>query len=165
VGYWAAAQLAPNRISLALSCLQIAGYEVYAPRLRQYRISHGRKIERRPSLLFPSYIFCAIVTTWREARWCPGVIRLVMDGAEQPAKVPARVIDELRARERGGLIELPTPPRLQRGDRVRVIRGPFEGHLALYAGQAPHERVMVLLALLGSQQRAELAARDVAPVA
>jgi hypothetical protein len=46
------------------------------------------------------------------------------------------------------------------GERVRITRGPLAGHLGLYADQRPHERVLVLLALLGGQQRVELA-RDV----
>jgi hypothetical protein len=37
--------------------------------------------------------------------------------------------------ERDGLIELPKPPRFQRGDNVRITDGPFREHLALYDGQ------------------------------
>jgi hypothetical protein len=40
---------------------------------------------------------------------------------------------------------------------VRVLAGPLQGQLGLYAGQRSHERVLVLLALLGGQQRVELA--------
>ena len=32
---------------------------------------------------------------------------------------------------------------------MRILAGPFEGHLGLYAGMRAHERVLVLLALLG----------------
>jgi transcription antitermination factor NusG len=42
------------------------------------------------------------------------------------------------------------------GERVRILGGPFEGHLGLYAGMRPHARVEVLLALLGGQQRVTL---------
>jgi hypothetical protein len=38
-----------------------------------------------------------------------------------------------------------------------VLDGVVAGHLGLYAGQRPHERVLVLLALLAGQQRVELA--------
>src|SRR5262249_33626311 len=38
---------------------------------------------------------------------------------------------------------------------------PFTGHLALYAGMAPHERVAVLLALLGGQTRVTLPKGDI----
>ena len=38
-----------------------------------------------------------------------------------------------------------------------MLQGPFAGQLGLYAGMRPHERVLVLLQLLGGQQRVELA--------
>ena len=89
-----------------------------------------------------------------------GVIRLLMD-AQQPARVPNAVIDGIREREVGGVVRLPKPPRLKPGDRVRVLRGPFEGHFGLYEGMAPHDRVMVLLSMLGTQVRTEMADADV----
>jgi hypothetical protein len=46
---------------------------------------------------------------WHAARWSPGVVRIVLDGMV-PAKVPDRVIAELRERERGGVVQLPEAP-------------------------------------------------------
>ena len=74
-----------------------------------------------------------------------------------PAQLGNHIIDELRARERGGAVELPRREKFKVGDRVKVLQGPFANHFGLYAGQRPHERVLVLLALLGGQQRVELA--------
>ena len=45
--------------------------------------------------------------------------------------------------------------------KVRILQGPFAGQLGLYAGMRANERVLVLLALLGGQQRVELAKDDV----
>ena len=73
-----------------------------------------------------------------------------------PAKVPDQVIDEIRWREVRGAVELPQAPGMKIGERVRVLAGPFQGHLGLYADMKPHQRVEVLLALLGSQQRVTL---------
>ena len=160
--FWCAAHLMPKREAVATQCLTLAGFETYLPRLRECRVVRGRRVEITPAL-FPGYLFIAIVLQWHGARWCPGVLNLIMDGAK-PARVPDAVIAELRGRERDGLIELVKPPRLRRGDPVRIVRGPFRDHLALYAGQAPHERVAVLLQLLGGQQRAELPASAVEPV-
>src|SRR5262249_53356348 len=157
--YWAAAQLRPSQTRLALHCLALAGYAVYVPRLRVRRARRGHDVEAAP-LLFPGYAFVQVVLQWRAAHYAPGVIRLVQDG-QQPARVPDAVITELKGRERDGLIELPKPRILQAGDPVRIRRGPFAGHLALYAGMAPHERVAVLLALLGGAQRVTLAGSDV----
>ena len=99
--------------------------------------------------LFPGYAFVAIMLQWHAARWCPGIRGMVMDG-DKPAKVPDAVIDDLKKRERDGLIELPPPPGLQRGDRVRIVRGAFAGQLALFDGMRSHQKVpAVLLQLLG----------------
>ena len=73
-----------------------------------------------------------------------------------PARVPDTVIDGLRASERDGLIDLPRPPRFARGDKVRITRGPFREHLALYDGQTANQRVAVLLRPLGGERRIEL---------
>ena len=81
-----------------------------------------------------------------------------MDGAT-PAKVPDEVIAEIRSRERKGANEL--PPKLRRGDRVRVVCGPFRDHLAIYTGMSGRDRVTVLLRLLGSERRILLPRSDV----
>ena len=47
---------------------------------------------------------------------------------------------------------------------MRVLTGPFEGCLGLYAEIRPHERVLVLLALLGGEQRVELARENIEAV-
>ena len=161
--YWAAAQLQPQRDGLALHCLSAAGYQVYAPRLRERRTVHGRAVVRTP-LLFPGYLFVLIELQWSQARWSPGVVRLIMDGLA-PAVVPDPVIGALRARERGGLIELQRPPRFNPGDRIQVMRGPFAGCVGLYAGMRPHARIEVLLTLLGGPQRVTLPKGDFEAVA
>lgn len=158
--YWACARLELHRERIAQHFLQLAGFETYLPRLRERRRRNGRVIERRP-LLFPSYGFVLLVDGWWQARWCAGVAGLIMNGA-QPACVADSIIDEIRSRERDELVEL--APRLQRGDQVRILRGPFREQLALYQGQAPHERVAVLLSLLGGQRRITVPKDDVEPM-
>jgi transcriptional antiterminator RfaH len=158
VAYWTAAQLEPNRERIALHLLTQERFIVYAPRLRVRRTVRGRR-EDREAPLFPGYCFVWIELQWHRARWCPGIRRLVMDGL-QPAKVPDVVIEEIRGRERNGAIELPKR-RLKPGDPVRLLAGPFQGHLAIYAGMSGLERVAVLLRVLGSQQRVTLARRDI----
>src|SRR5262249_1893581 len=152
----------PRRERLAQHCLALAGYETYLPRLREVRHSHGRKIEVRPPL-FPGYCFVAITLQWHAARWSVGVVRLGMDGGE-PARVPGAVINDIRAREVRGLVELPTPPLAQFGDAMRVLRGPFAGRVGLYAGMRPRQRVEILLQLLGDARRVTLAADAVEAV-
>jgi transcriptional antiterminator RfaH len=159
--FWCAARLRPQHENYALHCLGVSGFAVYFPKLRQSRTVRGRRVKVSPPL-FPGYAFVWIELQWHAARWSPGILGLIMDGAA-PARVPDRIIAEIRGRERNGLIELPKAPGLRRGDRVRITAGPFTDHLALYQGQAPHERVEVLLALLGGSQRVTLPESDVEP--
>jgi transcriptional antiterminator RfaH len=155
MSYWACAQLEFNRTRLALHCLsRVAGYEIYNPQLPEQRRRYGRKI-MGVSQLFPAYVFVLIVSGWWNARWSPGVVRLVMDGLV-PARVPDAVISEIRGRERNGFVELPKPRGLAPGTRVRVVSGPLSEQIGLLAVLQPHERVVVLLSLLGGQQRVEL---------
>jgi transcriptional antiterminator RfaH len=161
MGYWCAAQLQTNREGLALHMLeQIEGFTVYAPRLRQRRRYHGRWVETTP-LLFVSYAFVLIELQWHRARWAPGVIRLIMDGL-QPAKVPDSAIAELRRREQNGAVELPKLSELAPGDQVRIVRGPLRDRLGLYQGMKSHERVALLLTMLGGARHVTLARSDVA---
>jgi transcriptional antiterminator RfaH len=159
MSYWAVAQLQPARSGLALHCLRLANFEVYQPLLRERRVRHGRRAEVVVPL-FVGYCFVSIQLQWIRAQYCPGVLRIVSIGQE-PARVSDRVIDELRGRERNGAIELPKPRGLHVGDPVRVRQGPFLGHIGVFAGMQPHERVAVLLALLGGQTRVELPRADV----
>jgi transcriptional antiterminator RfaH len=105
MAYWAVARLQPHRERLALHCLGLAGFTVYLPRLRSERVSHGRRMEICPPL-FPGYAFVSIEMQWSKARYAPGIVGLIMNGAG-PARVPDRVVAEIRSREVGGLVELP----------------------------------------------------------
>jgi transcriptional antiterminator RfaH len=154
--YWCCAQIEQSCDRLAWHTLTLAGYKVYQPLLREQRRSHhGRKIIATPPL-FPGYLFVWVVRGWWDARWSPGVVRLIMDGLV-PAHVPDAVISEIRSRERGGFVELLKPRGLKPGTRVRVVSGPLSEQIGMLAALRPHERVLVLLQLLGSQQRVELA--------
>jgi transcriptional antiterminator RfaH len=160
MSFWCAARFEPRRENVGKHFLGLAGYQVYIPLLRELRIRRGKKFEALEPL-FPGYGFISITNgQWRGARWSIGVASIVMDH-ESPAKVPDHVIDDIRA-EVAGAIELPqaTGPRVD--DPVRVIGGLFQGHLALYAGMKPHQRVEILLSFLGSRQRVNVPARDIA---
>jgi transcriptional antiterminator RfaH len=163
MSYWCAAQLEPRRerARLALHLLAQEKFVVYAPKLREQRIVRGRR-EDHETFLFPGYAFVLIQLQWSAARWCPGVVRLIMDGL-QPARVADEVIEAIRVRERNGAVVLPRNG-LKPGNKVRLLAGPFSGHCAVYAGMSGLERVAVLLHLLGSERRIILAQRDIETV-
>ena len=132
--YWACAQLQPSREALALHFLELAGFTTYTPRIRISR----RGARDVTQFLFPSYTFVGIELQWHTARWAPAVIRLVMSGGDEPAKVPAAVIDRIRSQERDGYVVLPNatlwlcPPDRDQfwtliADELRQVAEPGEG--------------------------------------
>jgi hypothetical protein len=78
MSYWAAARLQPHRQQLALKLLTLGGFETYFPLIRERRTVRGRSVMTTPPL-FPGYAFICIELQWHAARWCPGVLSLVMD--------------------------------------------------------------------------------------
>jgi transcription antitermination factor NusG len=161
--YWVCAQLETRRTRTALHFLKLNGFTTYAPRVRTQRVMPAHRGDGS-SWLFPGYAFVLIELQWHAARWSPGVVRLVSSGGAELAKVPVNVIEDLRSRELNGYVALPQKPGLKRGDKVQVTHGAFTGHLAIFEGMKPRERVEVLLLLFGSQQRVELPKANIQPV-
>jgi transcriptional antiterminator RfaH len=160
MAFWACAQTHPFKTKLAITNLTAIGFTTYVPHIVERIRNHG-KIVNRTTLLFPTYIFISIDLQWHAICAAPGVIRLIRDGMA-PARVPDRVIADIRAREVDGLIQLPERQQLRPGARVRVVGGPLRGLEGLVADMSGSERIGVLLHLLGSQRRIEISKDQVA---
>ena len=155
MSYWTAARLHPHRENLALNLLAMRGFKTYQPRIQERRTIRGRKT-LVTSALFPGYTFLVIELQWNDARYCPGVAALLMDGLV-PAHVPDREIAALLAQEHDGYIVLPDAPplspKLRIGSRVRIRNGPLIGFTGLCAGMSGRERIKVLLQIFGSSRQ------------
>ena len=149
MSFWAVVQTETQREHIARLLLMRLGYETYAPRI---------KIKQRVALLFPSYVFCRVIDRWYPILWTPGVLRVLMSG-ERPAALNEKIITSLRRREFGGFVKLPSKS-LRRGTKLKVIRGPFEGHIVLHDGMTGADRQRVLLAALGQDVTLELPKKD-----
>jgi transcriptional antiterminator RfaH len=163
--YWACARTEVQREAVAERHLGLAGFTTYVPRLKVERHiaranGHAHPVSATVPL-FPSYLFVSIIDRWYSIGSTIGVVHVLTDG-EHPARVPDRIIGDLRGREGvDGLIQLPTPPLFQRGERVRIIRGALRGQIAIFQDMKPKERIEVLLSILGAERQLELARRDV----
>jgi transcription antitermination factor NusG len=146
--YWCVARTEPRREAVAARFLGRAGYEVYLPRVRETHVNRGRRVTTAAPL-FACYAIVRVERGWWEARRSPGVIAIIMSG-DGPAKLADEIVDELKARERDGLVQLPEPPCLRPGDAVRITGGPLSGVLGIYSGMRGADRVAVLLGLLGT---------------
>ena len=161
---WYVVQTQVNGEAKAAQNLQRQGYEVYLPRYLKRR-HHARKMDFTAKPLFPRYMFVAInVATqrWRPIQSTFGVTRLVCNG-EDPAALPDGVVAALKAREDDkGFVKLDLRPAFAPGDKVRVLAGAFMDNAGLFNGLADHDRVSILLDILGRKVRVLLHADMVA---
>lgn len=113
----------------------------------------------RTESLFPRYVFVSVdpeVTSLAPVRSTRGVAGLVKFGGV-PAVVPDLVIAQIRLRldTETGLVQLQAPD-LQPGTKVRIAQGPLEGVEGIFRSVAGHDRVRVLLTLMGSEREVVL---------
>jgi transcriptional antiterminator RfaH len=152
---WYVVQTHVNAEAKAAANLDRQGFTVYLPRYLKRR-SHARKVETVSRALFPRYLFVAIdlaTQRWRAIQSTLGVSHLVCWNGH-PASVEDGVITALKAREGDrGFIKLAPRPAFSPGDRVRIVEGAFVDNVALVEGASDHERVAVLLDLLGRKVR------------
>jgi transcriptional antiterminator RfaH len=154
----------PRQEHKAQQHLRQQHFETYLPLCRQQRVRRTRRVEVTEPL-FPGYLFIRLDTTndnWAPIRSTPGVSRLVRFGSA-PAQVPDACVQGLRAHEGPeGVHELGGD--FQRGDRVKVLDGPFRDLEAVFLEPRGSERVMILLHVLGGLKPVEVSRGQVAPV-
>ncbi len=161
---WFVVQTQVNGEAKAAQNLRQQGYDIYLPRYLKRR-RHARKVDFTAKPLFPRYMFVAIdmaTQRWRSIQSTFGVSRLVCNG-DEPAAVPAGVVDALKQREdEKGFVKMDLRPSFAPGDKVRVLAGAFMDSAGLFNGMADHDRVSILLDMLGRKVRVLLDADMVA---
>lgn len=155
---WYAVQTKPRAELIAREHLARQGYDCLFPRVRRHlRTAEGMRA--RIEALFPRYIFLrndAGLQSLAPVRSTRGCIGLVRFGGE-PARVPDNVIASIRARLEGndGVARLDAPT-LVPGQQVRITDGPLAGLSAVFCAADGHERVRLLLNLLGQPRETVL---------
>jgi transcriptional antiterminator RfaH len=160
---WIVLRTRAGREGYALENVVGHGTEAYLPRILERQNHYGQKLAVAVPL-FPTYLF-VYVDRWRDLLSVFGIIGVIMRGSD-PDFVPNRVITEIRARESDGLVVLPkAKPQIGLNSTVRVTNGPFRDHTGIVAGMREHQRVRVLLELMGRKTDVLFAERDLALVA
>jgi transcriptional antiterminator RfaH len=155
---WYVVQTQVNGEAKAAQNLLRQGFEIYLPRYLKRR-RHARKVDFAAKPLFPRYLFVAIdvaAQRWRSIQSTQGVSRLVCHG-EEPAALPNGVLGALKAREDDrGFVRMEARAAFTPGDKVRVLAGAFMDSAGLFDGMGDHDRVAILLDLLGRKVRVHL---------
>ena len=151
---WYVAHTKPNGEARALANLVRQGFEVYLPRFRKWR-RHARRSERVAAPLFPRYLFVAFdaaTARWNTIHFTLGVQHLVCTG-DVPAPVPSGIVEDIKAREDGGFVNLGRLREFHPGDRVRIASNSLSNQVGLFERMDDGERVVVLLDILGRHVR------------
>jgi transcriptional antiterminator RfaH len=161
---WYVVQTQANAEHKAVAHLGRQGFTTYLPRYLKRR-RHARRVEIVPRPLFPRYLFVSIdvgVQRWRSIYSTVGVSSL-LGTSDEPLAVAGEVVEALRRRENGaGFVKLDQRPHFSMGQKIRVLEGVFTDLLGLYDGMPDHDRVAVLLDLLGRKVRILVDAEAVA---
>ena len=155
--HWYLIHSKPQQEYLAKNNLERQGYEIYVPLAPVHRRRRGR-IRTEVGPMFPRYLFIRLneaVDNWGPIRSTLGVTELVKFG-QKPAHVPNNLIDTLKEREDANGIQVLPPKILQKGQKIRILEGPFEGYEGVFEVKSGRERVMILLKILEKQSRLEI---------
>jgi transcriptional antiterminator RfaH len=156
---WCVAHTQPLKEHVAQQHLLDQGYEVYIPRFKKI-CRHARKFEEKLVPLFPGYVFIGMdleSARWRSINGTRGVSHLLMSNDLNPAKVPACVIDDLRSQEIGdGIVPVASLVNFVKGEKVRIVEGPFSDQLAFFESMDDKSRVQLLLIFMGRKMKITL---------
>lgn len=148
---WFVVQTNPQREGFVEE--RLAAFESYLPRFKN--------IKGAIKPLFPGYIFAASVANWGQICSTLGVRALLMAG-EHPAILSGKVIASWKAKEKGGLVQLPPPPRFRIGEKLTILRGSLKYREVIYAGMSGKDREKVLIEMLGGQVSLIVPTQDLA---
>ena len=163
--HWYVIQTKPRQESVAEDNLKRQSFEVYFPQITEPR-RHRGKWKEVIQPLFPRYLFVRLDLSRDNTapiRSTHGVTKLVRFG-EIPRPVPDTFIRELQQSQdlETGLHQ-PHTLLFKKGDEVVVISGPMEGLKGLFQATTGHERVTILLEMLGRQNIVVLNQNNVLP--
>jgi transcription elongation factor/antiterminator RfaH len=161
---WYLLHTRPNNECKAEFNLAAQGFAAFLPRIDK-TIRHARQLKtvRRP--LFPRYLFVRFDTArdrWLSVCGTFGVARLFMQDG-RPVAVPCGIVEDLLAHSDAGVTRLDVE--LQKGQRVRILSGPFADFTATLARLDEGQRVEVLLEMMGAAVPVSVERRALAPAA
>lgn len=154
---WYVIYTKPRQEQLAVDNLLRQRYQVYFPKIKQLKRSRGRQ-QAQFEPLFPRYLFLqpeSAAHSISPVRSTLGVSTLVRFGMELAAMraETLHAIREFETRHNAARDEDISP--FQPGVRIHIAAGPLAGMEGLIS-HVSHERIIVLMQLLGQDTRVNL---------
>ena len=139
------------------------GFETFLPMIAYEKISQPKSFSLKP--MFPRYLFITINVekdNWHLIKSTRGVSHLVLFGNKFSA-VPNAVIEFIKTRVNNHSIVKHNVTRqlFQKGDKLVINKGVFQGKEAIFLSKKSKDRVRLLLKLLNTSVVAEITTSDI----
>jgi len=141
------------------------GFRTYLPQI-QKTIRHARQLRTVRAPLFPRYLFVILDLErdrWLSVRSTIGVSHLFTTRDGRPVAVPVGIVERLIDVSDGNLARLDSG--LVKGQRVRILSGPFANFTGTLERLDEAGRVRVLLEMMGTRVPVALQRSALAPAA
>jgi len=151
---WYLIRTKPRQEQKAKLNLENQGYGVFCPMA---------KINNRLVVLFPSYLFVQLnekTQNWSPINSTMGVSNFVKFGPNF-AKVPTSVIEFIKTNQNSISDKLKDLKKFKSGDKVQISNGAFKNWVAIFKCHTSDERVILLMNLLGREQRLSIKEKSV----
>lgn len=157
---WFVASTHPGKECLAQRNLEQQGFVTFMPRFRKPWRKASR-VSVRLAPLFPGYIFISFdpsQSPWRAINGTFGIRRL-LGSVLQPQAVPTSFMTQLKARCSDDILDNHVD-QFHTGRQVRIISGPFADRLAVIERLENHDRIGLLLEVMGMTARISVASNE-----
>ena len=144
--HWYLVKTKSKQENISILNLENQNFHVYCP--------HAR-INNKNVALFPGYIFIQLdkdTQNWSPIRSTKGVLYFVRFGLSY-AKIPDSIIEFIKTNELNTAKQLKNINKFKSGDKVQITDGVFKNCIAIFKSFKSDERVILLINLLGQQQK------------
>ena len=153
----------PRQEERAKENLENQGFETFLPMIAYEKIKQPKLYSLKP--MFPRYLFTKFnveKNNWTYLKSTRGVSHVVVFG-DNFTRVPNSVMDYLKSKvDDNDVLKLQTTRKtFQKGDKLVINKGIFQGKEATFFSKTGKERVKVLLKLMKQLIIAELPGKDI----
>ena len=153
---WFIAQIKTNSYHTAIQNLERQGFETFLPKM-EITQRQKNKFIFKSVYVFPGYMFVYFdphIITWTKINSTYGVSKILAFN-KKPSEISSDLILELKNR-----YEINSNPtqeeKLQKGDSIKLLKGPFANLIAKVESVDEKSRIWVLLEAMGGYQRLKL---------
>ena len=160
---WFVIQLKPNSHHQAKKNLTRQGFDTFLP-LHEITLRKASRFVKSTKPLFPGYMFVSFnkaENKWQKIKNTYGVSRLITFNSSLKS-IPTKFVNSLMKRydSSGKLI---SSVKMEKGDKVKILEGPFANFIATVEEYEAEHRIWVLMDLMGRKTKIQTSSDALLP--